>query len=486
MKKPNKKLIPKGALGLDAGIGLGMSAVSGIMGIIQQNKLKKEQAKQEGILQQNNLNNAIIEQDVYNDQFINNNINDLPVYAKGGNIPKTNNLSTKGKFDTTGGDLLPISNNADVVVGNKHSEKKIDNSYGVTLSKDGQPVANIEDEEVVVDNKMVFSDKLKKGNKTFADIALEVNTKIGELESNLESSKKPSETFAIKRTIQGLQNKNDNLFKEQELVKQNTVGDTQEMIEVENGVVEKGANGLNLYNRNRNTNFNDFYPDIIKSNKAKGDVVNLDYVTKSEKEEEGLESYASLAPLVIDNITNAILTTNSPKPPKPLARRSPILNTNVNVNPALAEIKNTIASGNEVVRGNTNNSAVARANITANNLRGLEASSNILANKEAQEIQLKNNQNKILTDTANANMDLQDEYQQDVYQNKIDRANSTSDNFTNFVEDYTAVKRDINTDRREQSIIDLDLLRDPTRQKERDLASIKNIMNKRKQRLLRK
>ncbi len=442
MKQSKKQYVKKGMIGLDMGIGLGMSAISTVTSMIQANKIKKEEERARKLALQNNFNGAVIEQDVYNNQFQKDNINDLPVYAKGGNMNNTNKLSTMGEFDTTGGDLVPISNNAEVVVGNKHTENKVDGSYGVTLSKDGQPIANIEDDEVVVNDRLVFSDKLKKGNETFADIALKVNTKIGELQETLKTAKKPSEKFSIERTITGLEKQNDNLFKEQELVKQNTFGDTEEVVAVENGVVAKGEGGMDL------------------------------------------KKYAPLIPLAADNITNLILTSKSPKPAPPITRRAPILDTTVNVNPALAEIKNSINAGNEVVSNNTNSSSVARANITANNLRGIQASANVLAAKDAQEIQLKNNQNTILANTANANAALNEQYLADVYQNQLEKNASTSANISNLVEDFTAVQKDINAGNKEESILELDALRDPTGQTKRDLANSAAIMKKNKQAIL--
>lgn len=447
----SKQLIPKGVFGIDDGIGLGMSAVSGVVSLIQANKAKKEQDRMQLDVMKTNYDVANTEQNIYNDQFRKDNINDLPVYRKGGKMTTTNTSSTKGKFDTVGGDLVPISEDAEVVTGNKHTEKKIDNSYGVTLSKNGNPVANVEDEEVVVNNDQVFSNKLKKGNETFADIALKVNSKIGELQEVLKTSKKPSEKFSVQRTIEGLENKNNNLFKEQELVKQNTVGNDQEMVEVQNGVVPKGEKGVKLKKPKSDTEFNQ---DA--------------FITKN---------IIGALPSLTDNITNAIITAKAPKPFRPITRRSPIIDTTVNVNPALAEIKNTIAAGNTAVANNTNNSAVTRANITANNLRGLQASSSILANKDAQEVQLRNNQNKVVADTANTNAELLDEYQWDLYQNKLERNSAISKNVKNLTEDVITTQGNINTDLKDQKLLDMDAKRDPTGQTARDLA--KEMKNKR-------
>jgi len=458
-----------GPPGMAAGAAIG--TVTSSLAAIEAEKLRLRNLTVE---KQNIFDSNTREQNIYSNQFKNDNINDLPTYANGGEVNKTIKPSTTGKFDTVGGDLVPISDNAEVVVGNKHSEKKVDGSYGVTLSEDGAPVANVEDEEVVVDNKLVFSDKLKKGNETFASIALKVNKSIGDLQEKKEYAKSTAEKFSLDRTIEGLENKNSNLFKEQELVKQNTVGDKEEVVAVENGVVNKGENGLNLFNKPK---FNSSSTVEMGDPRA--------YIGEDE-DENGLSKYKDLAPMLIDNVTNYMLTKNAPKPSAPIVRRSPILDTTVNINPMLANIKNSISSGNKVLADNTNSSAVARANITSNNLRGMEASTNAMADKEAKEIQLKNTQNKVLADTANTNAELNDQHQWDVYQNKLEKNASYSENVSNLVQDYTAVKKNINTDERENSILELNALRDPTGQTARDFGKTKAIMAARKQRLLRK
>jgi len=349
----------------------------------------------------------------------------------------TNNTSTTGKYDTVGGDLLPISDNAEIVAGNTHKENNIDNSYGVTLSENGNPVANVENKEVVVDNELVFSDKLKKGNKTFASIALDINTKIGELQAKSKESIKPAEKFSNERTIQGLEAMNKRLFQEQELVKANTIGTKEETIDVVNGGVPVGRNGLDIKNANVST-------DIALRENTYGQ---------------------DMLPLVADNIANLVLTNNAPDVIKPITKRAPILDTRVNINPQLANVVNTITSSNEAVRANTNNSAVARANITATNLKGLEVSNNIYATKQAQEKQLKNQQLLAVNAINNENADANMEYQNEVRDSLLQKNASYSKNITNLVEDFSAVKENDLQKNADDLSIELALLDDPTGEK---------------------
>ena len=191
------------------------SAIMGGVGLVSSllaNNEAQEQASAARRLQaKRNFNDALVEQDVYDEEFILNNVNNLPTYNKGGKLPTSTSSSTTGRYDAKGGDLIPISDNAEVVDGNTHSENTIDDSYGVTLSDNGEPVANVEDEEVIVDNDLVFSDTLKKDGKTFAEHALVINTKIGELQEKGKTLTRPNEKFANERTIQGLEKQKQEL-----------------------------------------------------------------------------------------------------------------------------------------------------------------------------------------------------------------------------------------------------------------------------------
>ena len=448
--KPVKKALAGAAIASIASTGIGLAT-----SLIGQNKARKEAEKAQALASTNNFNNAMQEQDIYADKFKNDNINDLPVYDNGGKL-NTNSSSTTGKYDTVGGDLVPISDNAEVVDGNTHKEKDIDNSYGVTLSENGEPVANVEDKEVVVDNNLVFSDKLKKGNRTFASIALDVNSKIGELQSKNKGLVRPNEKFANERTIQGLEKLNENLFKEQELVKANTYGTEDEMIDVVDGTVPVAENGMRINKKN-------FLEDPVTDTSGIG-------------VREGTFG-SDLAPMLADNVANFFLAKNAPAPPKPIMRRAPILDTRVNVNPQLANVANAVASSNETVRANTNNSNVARANITATNLKGAEAANSIYASKESAERHLQNEQIKALTANANANAELDSEYQNDVRDDRLQRSSALSKNITNLTEDIKAVRQNEIQKDSDDTLVTLGLLDDPTGEKARTFARLGRNMN---------
>jgi len=413
----------------------------------------------------------------------------LPRLEVGGVIEEEETLSNKpsttGKFDTVGGDLLPISDDAQVVSGNTHKENKIDGSYGVTLSADGQPIANVEDKEVIVDNDLVFSDKLKKGKDTFADIALGVNAKIGELQDKLKGAKSNAEKFSLERTIQGLEKTNQNLFNEQEIVKSNTVGEEVETVKVEDGIVPKGATGLNLVSELKSKSYNKYaYPKVTASTNIQGAPVYYKdpLLGIGDKKPNVL---GQIAPLLADNITNAILTANAPKPGKVIPRKTPIFDTTVNVNPQIAKIEKAVGSASDEIRGNTSNSNVTRANIAATKLKGAELASDVYARQEEAEKSLKNKQIEAVTSTANLNAGLQEDYNTNVREHMLQQNASQSRNVVDVVQDYKDVKTGELQDKQNQDIVNLSLMDDPTGEKLRRFRRLgKNLSTEDKVMLL--
>ena len=114
-----------------------------------------------------------------------------------------------------------------------------------------------------------------------------------------------------------------------------------------------------------------------------------------------------LAPMLIDNIGNLLLTKNTPKLPAPLLNKVEHLETKVNVNPQLAEIRRTNKAVKDNILFNTSNSNNAKNNLVATALAGNRQANEILGGKENQEIALKNadHQNKqMVANTNNATM----------------------------------------------------------------------------------
>lgn len=452
MRNPNKKKVPKALYG--AAISAGVGVLSSVYSSIQANK---EAKKAKRAAYDNTMREGDMVQQDYLLDYNQNLQDDLPVYALGGDIPNTNTPSTTGKYDTVGGELNPISSSADVVQGNTHKEKTIDNSYGVTLLDKGEPVVNVEDKEVIVDNDMVFSDKLKKGKSTYADIAFATNSKIGELEKSINSTSSPAEKFSAERTIEGLKRSNIELFAQQELAKANTT-DGDDTVDVVDNSVPVAQLGTRIPNRYKGPY------STIEDDPSYQDKTDDVYASIPERKDTMAQD---LIPMLADNLGNAIMTNTAPKPARPTKRVAPMVDTRINANPALADINSTIQSNNSIIQGNTSNSAVARSSMTANNLKGASARGNILAQKEAQERTLRNAQSAAVADNYNVNAEQTDDYNDAVLDRSLQINSANSKNINNVMSNINAVKQKELEQRKDDDIFMLDLMDDQTGDKKR-------------------
>ena len=495
-------------------IGGGIQVLGSLFGMSQAQKAQREQRKQ---LKQQELNNinAQYAQARANDYNTYNNTNtfgdnNVEYYAKGGEMeadslpnsaPKLSPMQmaeiqksltqngglapqmpiSNGGYQTKGGNLVPIGDGVEEAVGNYHNEENIDGVSGIQLSKNGEPVAEIENKEVVVDGDTVFSHQLKyDGKQSYADKMRKITAKRNKLEKEQNTTKDKRVKNTIERKLAGLNMAEEALFTHQEHRKY------AEGIAVANtfafgGKLPKFSNGGNVYTdtngkRYRLVNgkkqyFIDFDPiktakeEEIALNtalnkkdvdwnastlniqplattgagevaKAKavaratagvvsipgaGEVANAVGVAKGATTAgtttagagaKGIGSQIGnaalqLAPMLIDNIGNFLLTKNTPKLPVPLLNKVEHLETKVNVNPQLAEIRRTNKAIKDNILFNTSNSNNAKNNLVATALAGNRQVNEILGGKENQEIALKNadHQNKqMVANTNNATM----------------------------------------------------------------------------------
>ena len=411
----------------------------------------------------------------------------IEYYANGGQLPS---LPIKGKVSTKGGNIIPISSNADEVIGNTHGENTIDNSYGVTMMNPmtGQPEAEVEDGEVIVGNNYVFSDRLKHGKQTFATVAKKLNTKRAKIEAKLNKTTDSKDRNGYERQLAGINIAENELAKDQEFVKMvegrqelqkvspNTMTFESEGLvtpEFKNGgflpkyalgggdpryQMLKDAYDMGLFNQKGNekipagvdtslgynsptfdsTVFNipafvDTSLGQAKSLPTSMDITtNRDMSTEKDMNTEGDNSVlANLAPNLLDNVSNFILTKDSPRLPAPIPFRRRALKTTINVNPQIAATKRAVSSASDNINLNTSDSSIARANITSAKLRGAEQLGDIYANKENSETQLinqdKTNQQAIdnanirqANDFANANFTRTNDIQSRISANIAD------------------------------------------------------------------
>ena len=485
-------------------ISAGVQVLGSVLGMSAAKKAQKEQARQ---LKKQELDaiNAQYSQAKANDYNTYNNTNtfgdnNVEYYANGGEVeanslpnsaPKLSPMQmaeiqksltqngglapqmpvSNGGYQTKGGNLVPIGDGVEEAVGNQHNEEKIDGVSGIQLSKNGEPVAEIENKEVVVDGDTVYSHQLKyDGKQSYADKMRKITAKRNKLEKEQNTAKDRRVKNTIERKLAGLNMAEEALFTHQEHRKY------AEGIKVADsfafgGKLPKFSNGGNVFTDTANGRkyrlvngkkqyFIDFdpiktakeeeiklntelnkkdvdwnnpapkmldndknnIPDLIQAPSAVNAPTMQPLATATAGATTGATTAGAgakgigsqignaalqLAPMLIDNIGNLLLTKNTPKLPAPLLNKVEHLETKVNVNPQLAEIRRTNKAVKDNILFNTSNSNNAKNNLVATALAGNRQVNEILGGKENQEIALKNadHQNKqMVANTNNATM----------------------------------------------------------------------------------
>ena len=485
-------------------ISAGVQVLGSVLGMSAAKKAQREQAKQ---LKQQELDaiNAQYSQAKANDYNTYNNTNtfgdnNVEYYANGGEVEANSlpnsapNLSpmqmaeiqksltqngglapqmpvSNGGYQTKGGNLVPIGDGVEEAVGNQHNEEKIDGVSGIQLSKNGEPVAEIENKEVVVDGDTVYSHQLKyDGKQSYADKMRKITAKRNKLEKEQNTAKDRRVKNTIERKLAGLNMAEEALFTHQEHRKYaegikvadsfafggklpKFSGGGNVFTDTANGRKYKLVNGkkqyfidfdpiktakeeeikLNTELNKKDVDWNDpapkmldndknNIPDLIQAPSAVNAPTMQPLATATAGATTGATTAGAgakgigsqignaalqLAPMLIDNIGNLLLTKNTPKLPAPLLNKVEHLETKVNVNPQLAEIRRTNKAVKDNILFNTSNSNNAKNNLVATALAGNRQANEILGGKENQEIALKNadHQNKqMVANTNNATM----------------------------------------------------------------------------------
>ena len=485
-------------------IGAGVQVLGSVLGMSQARKAQKEQEKQ---LKKQELAtiNAQYSQARSNDYNTYNNTNtfgdnNVEYYAKGGEVesnslpnsaPKLSPMQmadiqksltqngglapqmpvSNGGYQTKGGNLVPIGDGVEEAVGNQHNEENIDGVSGIQLSKNGEPVAEIENKEVVVDGDTVYSHQLKyDGKQSYADKMRKITAKRNKLEKEQNTAKDRRIKNTIERKLAGLNMAEEALFTHQEHRKYaegikvadsfafggklpKFSGGGNIFTDTNNGKKYRLVNGKKQYfidfdpiktakeekiKLNTELNKKDIdwnnpapkmldndknnIPDLVQAPSAVNAPTMQPLTTATAGATTGATTAGAgakgigsqigsaalqLAPMLIDNIGNLLLTKNTPKLPTPLLNKVEHLETKVNVNPQLAEIRRTNKAVKDNILFNTSNSNNAKNNLVATALAGNRQANEILGGKENQEIALKNadHQNKqMVANTNNATM----------------------------------------------------------------------------------
>lgn len=497
--------------GVGSVVGAGLGLVSGLMGNneAKQQQEELERKRQEMVLQQQTLQDGL--------EFRNYNTTGnagLQYYAEGGQLLPS---SIKGKYLTTGGDLTSLNSRTEVAKGNTHGEKTIDGQYGITLHNGQEPVAEIEDEEVIIDNSKVYSDRLPFNSKqTYADKAKQIAKKAGKIEVKLNKTSDTKSRNGYERQLAGTKMAEEALFAHQEQTKLNegmqeinklpvmagggSLYDVEDTLILPSGERTKVPsyysklrklgnltlpNGENTYvpddviNPKAIGNFNlpngdkTFIEDIIstpytRTPKLSNDFNFLSKTNTSSNEvikDEDPSFISQLAPSLIDNVGNMILQQNTPELSKPIYNKMPNLETSLNINPQLSAINDTVATTSDMLLKNTNSSNVARANIASNKLNGLKAKLGLLGEKENVERGLRNDFAMQRSRVNASNNAMLDQYNMNEFTRKGDIQGRISANLGNISEDIDRVQNRRDYDEYYNDILTADILDDPTGEK---------------------
>lgn len=348
------------------------------------------------------------------------------VQANGGKLP----LSLPYDSKALGGKLVPLATGMAKAVGDTHEEDtNNDGRGGITLQNNNQPIAEVEDQEVM-NNSKVFSDRLKvKPGVTFANMAETLGRKKGKYEE-MSKSNNYREKNTGDRMTSHIDSDLDNLFKLQEMSK---IPQNQPV-----NNVPMGANGVDFSN------------------------------TDWSKVGQQVTPY-------LDNIYNEGIINNTPNIPTPTAKvaydLSPAtMKTNYNINPALNDADRAYKMFNQNTDETTSNPATSRGNKLGAFADYLYNKSRLYNTKENTETDLINRNNaniQSVTDRnlgnrqtiANENAGLTDTFNWAKMQRTSDINKMKGTNFANMVGDMTTQNQDHNMETLDQSRIMTDSLK---------------------------
>lgn len=350
------------------------------------------------------------------------------IYAYGTKMNKIPRLAM-------GGDVTPIASNMGKAEGASHEQG------GITLTNgNGEPTAEIEDKEVIVDDKSVLSNRLPfTGNISFAQKGESLAKEKAEHEHNLKAGDRISKNTS-ERHIEKIDAKVNTLLKYQDVVRKNMGLD--------------GASPVNKYRWGTDYDGNPVWEDDNMTDKElygqpttmgmkgldspepqlKGDLSlkevpqysNPGKTKRGGFDARGLGEGLQNAAPYMDNVINYGLIKETPKIPKPNKLEAfnetamPMV-TSYNINANLAANTEAQREFNRTVLDNTADSNTARGNLASGYARKIKGNNELYQQKINVENQLKNqdalnrqgvsNRNtKNAQDITNINKGLEDKY----------------------------------------------------------------------------
>lgn len=348
------------------------------------------------------------------------------VYAYGTKkLPSTNTYAMGGNF-------TPISSNVAKVNGDSHSQDtNKDGQNGVVLQESGNPIAEVEGGETIINNQSVASNRLALPNgNTIAAESYKIAKEISKNEKNLDKGTQTNKNTS-KRNIEKLNLKLAKILDYQE--------DLKSSMNIEDGKMMAYGGNLNKYPDGVKNFRNPYYsPAPYWESKNKEILNNEDMLqiedtsgheninklnTKTIEETPQTESYkynnlngfaknlnsaaTAVAPY-IDNISNLKLIGKTPQVATPLMDKAYLqtampMKTTYNINPQLDSATKSYKDYIKNLDDNTSNSAISRGNKLGAFAKTLENKSSLYGQKENIETQLTNADTQNRQQVSNAN-----------------------------------------------------------------------------------
>lgn len=390
--KANKYVTPKAFWGALIGAGINLGA-----GFLQQGKQRKLQEQAKAFAKAQAKSTARMQDTARLQDWEYEGAGNIDYYgAMGGKFANPSHFLSKG------GMLKQLASDTVVAEGNKHGENTIDNTSGIKLSTPKNPnFLEVEDDEVISDDK-VFSDRIYIDSKrTIADVAKELGKTKGKNEEKLKDGDMITKNTG-KRNLANIKNNLNSLFFLQEASK--------EIMGVKDNGSKKPFGGFSMNK------------GISEIGTGTGRSFNF---------ASSLEKYAPF----MDNITNAFITANTPNIPKPTIEPIIPLKTRINVNPQLNDINQSVEKSSEFIKRNTSDSNAARQAITKTRLKGADAKAKIRANKANVEANLYNANVRNAQQITGRNYAKVDRFNMGVMQRQDEIGSRISANISNLSDD---------------------------------------------------
>ncbi len=409
------------------------------------------------------------------------------ILAMGGTKPGVNSNS-----DTVGGDMKQLSTDVELAVGNTHEKG------GITMFNDkGKPYAEIEDKEVVKDDK-VYSDRLDyKPGITYASMATKLGIEKGKFENNLKSSDIHKKNTA-ERMVQRKDTELAKLFTNQENSKKAYGGFLSNMDKNSNTTGAKevkryfqdGGDGLDPNTPNPailgNRNLEDYKPLFDKASDFTGIGIGNDLPFKEENigdigiglptdqtynmgnidttnplyhptsvntnskpaNQRSIPNYGNL----ISNLTkgagfasdiyNAKLINEAPQLPNPRLEQPIKLNTEYNIQPQLSENRDAYKDFARGVDANMSSSNIGIANKAAAYAQRLKSSNELFGQKANIETGLKNQETLANQGVTNRNLAKLSSYDTEQYNRTKEIQGAKSANIADVTERIGKIGRE--------------------------------------------